>query len=80
MSNMQVQSAAALETFEGTMRTRIVLAIIFSFLLSQASFASADGIGWIPTWKQACSDAAKMGKPILLVSAAPACGGVPGIW
>lgn len=45
-----------------------------------AALADANGIGWIPTWKQACEEASKNKKPILLIAAAPQCAGVPGIW
>lgn len=39
-----------------------------------------EGIGWIPTWRQGIAEANRTKKPILLVSAAPQCGGVPGEW
>ncbi|MEZ4545988.1 MAG: hypothetical protein R3C24_19090 [Cyanobacteriota/Melainabacteria group bacterium] len=42
--------------------------------------ANEAGIGWIPTWKQGIAEANRTKKPILLVSAAPQCGGVPGEW
>lgn len=45
-----------------------------------AAQADAEGIGWIPTWKQAQAEAARTHKPILLIAAAPQCAGVPGIW
>ena len=31
-------------------------------------------------WKQALAEARQTYKPILLVAAAPSCGGVPGVW
>lgn len=41
---------------------------------------SSTAIGWIPTWDQAIAEARQTGKPILLIAAAPSCGGVPGVW
>ena len=37
-------------------------------------------IAWHGTWKGALAAAEASGRPILLVSAAPHCGGVPGMW
>lgn len=42
--------------------------------------ASAGGIQWFTTWAAGKEEAARTGKPILLVSAAPHCAGVSGIW
>ncbi|PZM79324.1 MAG: hypothetical protein DKT66_22885 [Candidatus Melainabacteria bacterium] len=58
----------------------VLLGVTFVFLSSNSAFAETDGIGWIPTWKQAISEASKAHKPILLVAAAPQCAGVSGIW
>ncbi len=38
------------------------------------------GIQWFSTWQSAKAEAARTGRPILLVSAAPHCAGIPGIW
>jgi hypothetical protein len=38
------------------------------------------GIQWFATWAAARAEAVRTGKPILLVSAAPHCAGVSGIW
>lgn len=38
------------------------------------------GIQWFNTLDSARAEAARTGRPILLVSAAPHCGGIPGIW
>jgi hypothetical protein len=38
------------------------------------------GIQWFATWKAGLAEAQRTGKPILLVSAAPHCAGVSGIW
>ncbi|MFT7619223.1 MAG: hypothetical protein ACI97A_002873 [Planctomycetota bacterium] len=37
-------------------------------------------ISWHGTWKAALATAKVTGQPILLISAAPSCGGVPGMW
>jgi hypothetical protein len=38
------------------------------------------GIQWFATWEAGVVEASRTGKPILLVSAAPHCAGVSGIW
>lgn len=38
------------------------------------------GIAWIEGWQAAKAEAARSQRPILLMSAAPACGGMPGAW
>ena len=38
------------------------------------------GIAWFGTWKQGAAEAKRTGKPILLMSAAPQCHNVPGVW
>ena len=38
------------------------------------------GIQWFSTLESARAEAARTGRPILLVSAAPHCAGIPGIW
>lgn len=47
--------------------------------LSQWSSA-ADKIAWFGTWKGGLAEAERTGKPILLISAAPQCHNVPGVW
>jgi hypothetical protein len=42
--------------------------------------ASAGGIQWFSTLESGRAEATRTGKPILLVSAAPHCAGVSGIW
>lgn len=49
-------------------------------LAAHPAGAETEGIGWIPTWKQAIAEASKAHKPILLVAAAPQCAGVSGLW
>jgi hypothetical protein len=67
------------------MRFVFSLAVLLGYAIlttfkSLPALAESDGIGWIPTWRQAKSEASKERKPILLVAAAPQCAGVPGIW
>ena len=67
------------------MRFNLPLALLaFCTMLNcvgaRPAFAESEGIGWIPTWRQAIAEASKARKPILLVAAAPQCAGVPGIW
>ncbi|MDE0957363.1 MAG: hypothetical protein OSB12_01870 [Planctomycetota bacterium] len=38
------------------------------------------GVAWWGTWEGASVEARRSGKPILLLSAAPQCHGIPGIW
>lgn len=38
------------------------------------------GIQWFATWDSAKAEAARTNKPILMVSAAPHCSGISGIW
>lgn len=38
------------------------------------------GIAWYGMWENALSEAKRTGKPILLVSGAPHCRGISGIW
>ncbi|MFM8980082.1 MAG: hypothetical protein ACKOSS_06435 [Planctomycetia bacterium] len=42
--------------------------------------AQRDAIAWYGTWAGAKAEAARTGKPILLVSAAPHCHGISGVW
>jgi Spy/CpxP family protein refolding chaperone len=41
---------------------------------------AAGGIAWFATWSDGLKEAKRTGKPILLISAAPHCAGVSGIW
>lgn len=49
-------------------------------LLFLAAADEPAGIQWYATWDQAREEAARTGRPILLLSAAPQCHGVSGIW
>jgi len=42
--------------------------------------SAADQIAWFGTWKGGLAEAERTGKPILLISAAPQCHNVPGVW
>ncbi len=42
--------------------------------------ADQGGIAWFATWEGGLREARRTGRPILLVSAAPHCAGVSGIW
>lgn len=45
-----------------------------------AALQQSGGIAWVPTWEQAAAEAERTGRPILLVSAAPQCHGISGLW
>lgn len=45
-----------------------------------AGTAVAGGIQWFSTWASGLREAERTGRPILLVSGAPHCSGVPGTW
>jgi hypothetical protein len=42
--------------------------------------APPSSIAWYGTWEQGLAEAKRLDLPILLHSAAPRCGGVPGMW
>ncbi|MEO2088976.1 MAG: hypothetical protein ABGY75_05695 [Gemmataceae bacterium] len=62
----------------------LVAALAPTVAVAQPRILPADppavGIQWFTTWESAKAEAARTGRPILLVSAAPHCGGVSGIW
>lgn len=47
---------------------------------AKAVATGSERIQWFAQWDAATAEAARTGKPILLVSAAPHCSGVSGIW
>ncbi|MDG2382147.1 MAG: hypothetical protein P8N76_10775 [Pirellulaceae bacterium] len=55
------------------------LAIVFVCTIALATEATPR-IAWYGTWAAARAEAARSNRPILLVSAAPHCLGVPGTW
>jgi hypothetical protein len=42
--------------------------------------ADSERIAWFGTWEGGLAEAQRTGKPIMLVSAAPHCHQVPGVW
>lgn len=53
---------------------------LIAAMMNTSAHAAEQKIGWIPTWSQAVAEARATGKPILLMSGAPECAGVPGTW
>jgi len=55
---------------------------LFSHAQAEASkiVAKAEKIAWHGTWNGGLAEAQRTGKPIMLVSAAPQCHSVPGVW
>jgi uncharacterized protein YyaL (SSP411 family) len=49
-------------------------------LQAPAAEAPKQRIAWYTSLDQAVADAERLNRPILLQSAAPQCGGVPGMW
>ena len=64
---------------EPCMIRRIVLLPLALVLMATVADA-ADRIAWYSTLKQGLAVAKTTGRPILLVSAAPHCHGISGIW
>ena len=62
------------------MRILAMLSLIVGALICSSAARAAEAIGWIPSWEQALAEARATNKPILLMSGAPECGGVPGVW
>ena len=57
------------------------LGIILCCLMALSLWSpAADQIAWFGTWKGGLAEAQRTGKPILLISAAPQCHNVPGVW
>jgi hypothetical protein len=52
---------------------------LFSAAFSAGGSESA-AIAWFGTWPEACREAARTARPILLVSGTPHCHEVPGQW
>jgi hypothetical protein len=52
-----------------------------AFVTPVAAQESAEGgIAWYGTWKEGLAEARRTGRPIFLISAAPHCHNVSGIW
>ena len=47
---------------------------------SAVSESQGEKIVWFGRWEDARAEAARTGRPILLMSAAPQCTGAPGMW
>jgi hypothetical protein len=62
------------------------ITILTAFAAWSCPFAGAQqhlppaGIQWYSMWHSGVREAAQSHRPILLVSAAPHCAGVPGMW
>ena len=48
--------------------------------VAQKSEEPVSAIAWYGTWEQGLAEAKRLDLPIILHSAAPRCGGVPGMW
>lgn len=64
---------------EGMKRATVFLLILLAGLLPGGACAEG-GIQWYGTWRAGYAEAVRTGRPILLISAAPHCHEVPGIW
>ncbi len=67
------------------MRSRRFIIGVFLLLFCSAAEVSAQrelrrSIAWYGTWESGLAAAKESGRPILLVSAAPHCHQVPGVW
>jgi hypothetical protein len=62
------------------MKSMIIMFFLVALMCWCSGCKAAEAIGWIPSWNQALSEAKATQRPILLVSGAPACAGVPGVW
>jgi hypothetical protein len=56
----------------------LTLTVTLCVLATTAS--AGDKISWYGTWSQAKAEAKRLNRPILLLSAAPQCHNVSGIW
>jgi len=70
-----------------TMNPRSFIFIALCLVLPLATAAQeaeaqekTEKIAWHGTWQGGLAEAKRTGKPILLVSAAPQCHNVPGVW
>ena len=61
------------------MRHRLALLLLAATLVAPKANA-AERIAWYSTLKQGLAVAKTTGRPILLISAAPHCHGISGIW
>lgn len=47
---------------------------------ASAGETASGGIQWFATWEQAAAEAKRTQRPILLISAAPHCRNISGMW
>jgi len=60
---------------------KLLQAALLCLLTSTSSDMEETGaIAWYGTWEQGLAEAQRLDLPIFLHSAAPRCGGVPGMW
>lgn len=59
---------------------RIFTLSLLALALAGALVGQDTGIAWYGTWKDGLDVAKKSGRPIFLVSAAPHCRNISGIW
>jgi hypothetical protein len=69
----------------GSMFVRKLFVGLLAIGLLSGNFAKAetsddDKIAWFGTWEGGLAEAKRTGRPIMLVSAAPHCHQVPGVW
>ena len=64
------------------MRVAVLLGAVLALAvpLSAEEASSRSGIAWYGTWERGLRVAKSTGRPILLISAAPQCHGVSGLW
>ena len=64
----------------------MLITAVLAFALQEPSesqeppSAALERVAWYTSLDQATADAVRLNRPILLQSAAPQCGGVPGMW
>ncbi len=58
----------------------IVLACLMALPVAAEEAPARTGIAWFGTWERGFRVAKATGRPILLLSAAPQCHGISGLW
>ena len=62
------------------MKYQLILAVLAVTAADKACHATEPRIAWFGTLQSGLAEARQSGRPILLVSGAPQCLGVPGVW
>ena len=62
------------------MKFQRILAVLTLAAANQTCHATEPRIAWFGTLQSGLAEAKQSGRPILLVSGAPQCLGVPGVW